>query len=110
MENKNLIFILILIGVSIATYLPRALPIIFLSKKELPAWLTEWMKFLPAGIFAALIFPDIFTSGGSLSISFTNLKLISSFFVLIIAIKKKSLALCIFTGVTSIYLLSIILK
>lgn len=107
MKIKPITFIIMLLGVAIFTYLPRALPIIFLSKKELPTWLKEWMKFIPVGIFAALIFPDIFTNGGSLSISFTNIKLVASVLVLIIAIKKKSLGLCIFTGVTSIYLLSL---
>lgn len=108
MNINPLAFIAIIIGVSVVTYIPRSLPIIFLSKKEFPNWLVEWMKFLPAGIFAALIFPDIFTVGGSLSISFINIKLVASILVLIIAIKKKSLGLCIFTGVTSIYLLSLL--
>lgn len=108
MNINILTFLILLIGVSSLTYLIRLLPIMYLSKKELPTWLTEWMKFIPAGIFAALIAPDIFTNNGSLSISFTNIKLVSAILVLIIAIKKKSLGLSIFTGVTCIYLLNLL--
>lgn len=108
MKLNPIAFIVLLIGVSLLTYLIRLLPIMYLSKKELPTWLKEWMKFIPAGIFAALIAPDIFTSNGSLSISFTNIKLISSFLVLLIALKTKSLGLSIFIGVVSIYLLSLL--
>lgn len=108
MDIKPITFIIMLVGISLFTYLPRVLPIIYLSKKELPVWLTEWMKFIPAGIFAALIFPDIFTVDSSLSVNFTNIKLIAAVLVLIVAFKKKSLGLSIVTGVTSIYLLSLI--
>lgn len=101
-------FIVMLLGISIFTYIPRVLPIMYLSKKQLPTWLTEWMKFIPAGIFAALIFPDIFTSSGSLAINFANIKLIAAFLVLLVALKTKSLGLSIFTGVTCIYLLTLI--
>lgn len=101
-------FIIMLLGISIFTYLPRVLPIMYLSKKELPTWLTEWMKFIPAGIFAALIFPDIFIYGQALAINFNNLKLIAASLVLLVALKTKSLGLSIFTGVTCIYLLTLI--
>lgn len=108
MDIKPITFMLMLIGISLFTYLPRALPIIYLSKKKLPIWLTEWMKFIPAGIFAALIFPDIFTMNNSLSLNFTNIKLMAAIIVFIVSIKKKSLGISIFTGVSCIYILSII--
>jgi branched-subunit amino acid transport protein len=109
MELSNLNIYLLIIGIAILTYIPRSLPIIYLSKKELPEWLKDWMKFIPSGIFAALILPDIIIQDGSLNLGFTNIKLIASILVLIIAIKKKSLGLSIAVGVSAITLLTFII-
>lgn len=109
MANETLKIYIMIIGIAIFTYIPRSFPLLYLSNKELPTWLKEWMKFIPAGIFAALIFPDIFTNGASLDISFSNIKLISSIAVLIVALKKKSLGLSIAVGVAVISLLEFVL-
>ncbi|MGG7176426.1 AzlD domain-containing protein [Clostridium paraputrificum] len=109
MEINELNVYLLILGIAIFTYIPRSFPIIYLSKKELPTWLKEWMKFIPAAIFAALICPDIFTNAGKLDISFTNIKLISSIVVLIVAFKKKSLGLSIAVGASTIFLLNILI-
>lgn len=109
MELSNLNIYLLIIGIAIFTYIPRSLPIIYLSKKEIPQWLKDWMKFIPSGIFAALILPDILIQDGSLNLGFTNIKLIASILVLIIAIKKKSLGLSIAVGVSVITLLTFVI-
>ena len=41
--------LLIIIGMGAVTYLPRWLPLAFLSRRPLPAWLVDW---LPAVIAA----------------------------------------------------------
>lgn len=110
MEINNLNVYLLILGISIFTYIPRSFPIIYLSKRDLPTWLKEWMKFIPAAIFAALICPDIFTNNGRLDVSFNNIKLLSSIVVLIVALKKKSLGLSILVGGITITLLNLLIK
>lgn len=105
MEINTVNVLLLILGIAIFTYLPRSIPMVYLSGRELPNWLTEWMKFIPAGIFAALICPGIFTENNALDISFSNIELIASIFVLLISIKKKSLGLSIVVGVVTITLL-----
>jgi len=109
MELNNLNIYLLIIGIAFFTYIPRSLPIIYLSKRDLPQGLKDWMKFIPSGIFAALILPNILIQDGSLNIGFTNIKLIASILVLIIALKKKSLGLSIAVGVTAITILNFII-
>ena len=77
MEVNTINVILLILGISVFTYIPRSLPMVYLSGKELPNWLIEWMKFIPAGIFAALICPGIFTDNGSLNLSFSNIELMA---------------------------------
>lgn len=109
MRNDALYTYLLIFGIAIFTYIPRSVPILYLANKEIPSWLKEWMKFIPAGIFAALICPDIFTNGGALDISFTNIKLISSVLVLLVSLKKKSLGLSIVVGVCTIFILNMLI-
>ena len=102
MEINTVNVLLLILGISVFTYIPRSLPMVYLSGKELPKWLTEWMKFIPAGIFAALICPGIFTDNGRLNLSFSNIELMASIIVLLISLKKKSLGLSIVVGVVTI--------
>lgn len=108
MEINTLNVYLLILGIAILTYIPRSFPIVYLSDKELPKWLVEWMKFIPAGIFAALICPGIFTNNGALDLSFSNIELIASILVFIVALKKKSLGLSIVVGVITITLLTMV--
>ena len=105
MEINSLNVILLIIGISIFTYIPRSLPMVYLSGKEIPQWLIQWMKFIPAGIFAALIFPGIFTTNGKMDLTLGNVELLASLAVLLVSLKKKSLGLSIITGVLTISLL-----
>ena len=45
----------IIIGMGIVTYIPRWLPLFFLSRRRLPPWLIDWLDFIPAAILSALI-------------------------------------------------------
>jgi len=109
MVLSNFNIYMLIIGIAIFTYIPRSLPIIYLSKKELPQWLKDWMKFIPSGVFAALILPSILIQDGSLNIGFTNIKLIASILVFLIAVKRKSLGLSIAVGVSAISILTFLI-
>lgn len=108
MEINNLNVILLIIGEAIVTFIPRCIPILYLTSKEIPKQLKDWMKFIPAGVFAALIVPDILTNNQCLNINFSNTKLIAAIIVFIVASRKQSLALSIIVGVSSLFLLSFI--
>lgn len=102
--NAFNVYLLIFL-IALFTYIPRSFPLLVLSGRELPNWFVEWMKFIPAGIFAALIAPSIFTTNGSLDLSLNNLELIAATLVLFVSVKKKNLALSIVIGVVSLSIL-----
>jgi len=52
------IFLLIL-GMTLVTYLPRLLPAIFLDRFEFPGWFKRWLKNIPYAALGALIFPGV---------------------------------------------------
>jgi|HigsolmetaAR206D_1030411.scaffolds.fasta_scaffold08297_1 branched-subunit amino acid transport protein len=49
---------LTLLGMALVTYAARALPLIVM-RKELPAWLTTWLSFVPVAIYTALVVPPL---------------------------------------------------
>lgn len=110
MKTNSIYIYLLIIGIAIFTYIPRSIPIVYLSKKELPNWLIKWMKFIPASIFAALICPDILTSNGILSLSIQNTKIIPAILVFIVSLKKKSLGLSIAVGISSMFILNLLIN
>lgn len=75
----------------LVTYIPRWLPIIYLSRRPLPQWLIDWLDLIPAAIFAALIFPDLFTSGDPRSLNIFQIKSLTALPTLLFAWRTRSL-------------------
>jgi branched-subunit amino acid transport protein len=58
MDNTNIY--LKLAALAIIIYLLRALPLLVLSKKELPGAIKLWLEYLTPSILAAIVFPSLF--------------------------------------------------
>ncbi|PLY03535.1 MAG: AzlD domain-containing protein [Desulfuromonas sp.] len=52
-------YLLLLMGMGLVTYLPRLLPLLFLSQRQLPQWLIDWLELIPVAILAALLAPTL---------------------------------------------------
>ncbi len=76
---------ILIMGMAIVTYVPRMIPLLMFSKKNLPPWLESWLKYIPVGIFSALVFPDIFIRNQMFSMTINNIELISAILVFAIA-------------------------
>lgn len=87
----------------IVTYIPRFIPFLLLSNKEMSPRFSKWLSFVPVAIFSALICPSIFTRNNSIVL--LNTKVLISSIVLLVSIKTKSLGLTIITGFVLYYFL-----
>ena len=56
-------FALLVAGMGLVTFLPRWVPLFFLSKRQLPQWLIEWLELVPVAILSALLVPALITHG-----------------------------------------------
>ena len=54
-------FTLLVIAMGAVTFLPRWIPLFFLSKRKLPDWLIEWLELIPVAILSALLVPSLLT-------------------------------------------------
>ena len=50
---------LIVIGMALATVLPRIVPVIVMDQEWIPGWLNRTLNCIPPAVMAALIFPGI---------------------------------------------------
>lgn len=56
-------YLLLLLGMSLVTYLPRWLPLHYLSRRSLPEWFILWLELIPAAILSALLLPTLILDG-----------------------------------------------
>ena len=102
--NNDIFFILV--GMGVVTYIPRWLPLFLFSQRSLPAWLTEWLNFIPAAILSALILPAILTGGDSRHLMLFKLEFWVTIPTLLVAFKTRSLAGTVLTGMGLFWLFS----
>jgi len=90
-------YLLLMLGMGAVTYLPRLLPLFFLSQRELPRWLVDWLELIPVAILAALLTPALLINPqGSLELSRQELWVAVPTFLF--AVKTRSLGGTVFIG------------
>ncbi len=94
-----------IIGVSLATLLPRILPIAVLSRFEFPKLFTKWLSFVGPAVLGALTAISILAPEGEIFISFKNKYLLAFFPTFLIAIKTKSLFYTLLVGIITMAIL-----
>lgn len=104
MSNYLLLVIICLFG---ASYLPRLFPMMYFAKHKVPEWFSEWMKFVPISLFAALVFKDVFLTDNAIDL-IGNMKIIAMLIVAVVAYKSRSMAISVLTGLAVIFLLNFI--
>ncbi|MDM8551672.1 AzlD domain-containing protein [Desulfobacterales bacterium HSG2] len=84
-------YIILIIGMGIVTFLPRWIPLFFLSKRNLPDIVIEWLDLIPAAILSALLLPELLTTGDPRQLTLFQPKLLVAVPTFIFALKTKSL-------------------
>jgi branched-subunit amino acid transport protein len=95
--DESLVFLTIL-GMGAVTYLPRLLPMLLLSGRNLAPWISRWLSFVPATVLAALLAPGLFCPEGDLDFSRDNLFLLAAVPTFFVAWRYKSFFGTVATG------------
>jgi len=99
-------FILLIAGMGLVTYIPRWLPLFFLSQRKLPQWLVEWLDLIPVAILSALIFPDLFVAGSPRHLEIVQIKSLVAIPTFLFALKTRSLGGTVLAGMMLLWLAS----
>lgn len=90
----------------LVTYLPRMLPLVILSKVNIPPLVLRWLKFIPVAVLSALLGPEILMGQSGIDFSRNNIFLLAAVPSFLIAYKTKNLFYTVFTGMGIVVLLS----
>ncbi len=91
-------YLLLLAGMGLVTFIPRWLPLFFLSRLNMPRWLIEWLDLIPAAILSALIFPDLFVTGSPRHLDLLQIKSLVAIPTFVFALRAKSLGGTVVVG------------
>jgi branched-subunit amino acid transport protein len=106
-DGKILLTILLMAAV---TYLPRLLPLLFLSGKKLPAAIEIWLSYIPVAVLAALLGPSLFITEGKFTLDpSTNIYFWAAIPSFTVALLTKNMFFTVLAGIASASLLRFIL-
>ncbi|GEB35783.1 MULTISPECIES: AzlD domain-containing protein [Brevibacillus] len=96
---------LIIAGCALVTFLPRVLPLMVLSRMQLPEWGVRWLHYVPISVMAALVGQELFLHEGKLAPLLTNVELMAAIPTFLVAIWTRSLLGTVVVGMASIMVL-----
>lgn len=91
-------YLLLLLAMGTVTYLPRALPLVFFSKKPMLAWLAEWLELIPPAILGALLAPTLFIESSHRVMTLGKPELLAALPTVFCALFSRSLAGTVIVG------------
>ncbi|MGE5590810.1 MAG: AzlD domain-containing protein [Bacillota bacterium] len=97
--------LLVILGMAVVTYLPRALPMTVLSRMKLPEAFRRWLGFVPVAVLAALLGPALLLPSGGWQPVRENLPLLASLPAFWVAGKTRDLLGTVLTGLATMALL-----
>ncbi|KXG75234.1 hypothetical protein AN618_19570 [Fervidicola ferrireducens] len=105
--DKN--YLLLILGMALVTYLPRLMPAMILSKRNIPVVLVKFLEFIPVSVLSALLFPSILVVDDKINISPSNTLLLTSILTFPLAYKMRNMFLTVIAGMSIIVILNRIL-
>ena len=91
-------YLFVVVGMGLVTFIPRWMPLFFLSKRDLPEILVEWLDLIPAAILSALLLPALVISGDPRQFNIFQPELLVAIPTLLFALKTKSLGGTVVVG------------
>lgn len=97
--------LLIVLGTGIVTLIPRVIPLLFLSKIELPKWFLNWLSFVPVTVMTALLGQELLFEENNFSPLSNSHELLAIIPTFLIVLLTKSLLGAVVVGMVTISLL-----
>ena len=95
----------IFVGMALVTYLPRMLPLVVLSRFQLPPLLLRWLSFVPVAVLSALLTKELLISDGALALPPAHPQLLAAVPAFVVAFWTRSLMGTVLSGIAAMALL-----
>lgn len=96
--------LILLFGMMAVTYIPRALPAVFIEKMRFRAKMEKFLKLIPYTAMAALIFPGVFTVDANPVIGIVGAAVAG-----LLAWKKCPVMLCVLAAIAADFCLYLVI-
>jgi len=100
---------LLLIGMGIVTYAIRLSLIVLIGRVDVPPIIQRALRFVPPAVLSAIIFPELLRPGGTLDLSFGNVRLLAGVLAAGIAWRTKNVLLTIGVGMVALWVLQAVI-
>ncbi len=91
----------LILACAAVTALPRVLPLVLLSKIELPRWLLAWLAYVPVAVLAALLAIEVLIVDSKPLLTAANSSLLAIVPALAVAAATRSLIATVLVGVAA---------
>lgn len=99
----------VFLAAGLVTFATRLSFIALLGKVEVPPLLTRALRFVPAAVLSAIIFPELMVREGAVDISPGNPRLLAGALAVLVALKTRSVTWTIALGMAALWLLQALL-
>lgn len=93
--------LILILGMTLVTYIPRALPFLLIGKMQFSGKLEKFLKLIPYTAMSALIFPGVF----SVDASNPMIDIVGAGVAGILAWKKCPVMVCVLAAIAADFLL-----
>jgi len=97
-------FWLLILGLALASFLPRASFILLFARWPVPALMQRALRYVPAAVFSAILVPGLVLSEGSVHIGLDNPRLLAGILAGAIAWRTRNTLLTIVSGMLALHL------
>lgn len=96
---------LTIIGMGLITYAIRVSLFLLPDRYALPSWLLKALRYVPAAVLSAIIFPELLIVDGQFQFSLSNERLLAGLAAAVVAWRTKNVVLTVVIGMIVLWLL-----
>lgn len=101
----NTDILILILGMAVVTYIPRALPAVLIDKMKFSPKMEKFLQLIPYTAMAALIFPGVF----SVDAAHPGIGIVGGLTAGVLAWKKLPVMVCVLAAIAADFILYLIL-
>lgn len=95
---------LLILGLALTSFLPRASFITLFARWPVPAPVQRALRYIPAAVFSAILVPELVLTAGSLHLGLDNPRLLAGLLAGAIAWRTRNTLVTILAGMLALHL------
>ncbi|MBE0612299.1 MAG: AzlD domain-containing protein [Burkholderiales bacterium] len=103
-------FLLLIFGLALTSFIPRASFILLFARWPAPALLRRALRYVPAAVFSAILVPAFVMTAGSVQIGLDNPRLLAGILAAIVAWHTRNTLVTIVIGMLALHFFDYLVK